>query len=108
MVVSSGHGDVPKYAGEGVALCGIPGALGGPYHVNRINYSHSGVFLRRCTLDTPRLKCIILFVHVTPFNNAVTSYVMSQHCMCIGHMTVYYKSAMNTSVGGVLVSLLVH
>ena len=28
MVVGSGHGDVPKYAGEGVALHGTPGALG--------------------------------------------------------------------------------
>ena len=29
-VVGSSHGDVPKYAVEGVALCGTPGALGVP------------------------------------------------------------------------------
>ena len=27
-VVGSGHGDAPKYTGEGVALCGTPGAPG--------------------------------------------------------------------------------
>ena len=27
-VVGSSHGDMPKYAGEGVALCRTPGALG--------------------------------------------------------------------------------
>ena len=29
-VVGSGHGDAPKYMGEGVALCGTPGTLGAP------------------------------------------------------------------------------
>ena len=35
-VVGSGHGDAPKYAGEGVASHSTPGTLGGPYHVNYI------------------------------------------------------------------------
>ena len=30
MVVGSGHGDTPKYTGEGVALCGTPSTLGVP------------------------------------------------------------------------------
>ena len=29
VVVSSGHKEAPKYAGEGVALCGPPGESGG-------------------------------------------------------------------------------
>ena len=91
-----------------VVLCGTPGALGGPYHINHINYSHFGVFLRRCTLDMLHLKCIILFVNVTSFNDAVTSYMTSQHCTCIGHVTIYYERAVNILVGGVSASLLVH
>ena len=98
MVVGSGHGDTPKYMGEGVASHGTPGTLGGPYHINHINYGHSGLFLRRLASYVPHLKHVILFVDVTSFNNAVMSYVMSQHCTCIGHMTVYYKRAMSTSV----------
>ena len=31
-VVGSSHGDMPKYTGEGVALCRTPGALGVPCH----------------------------------------------------------------------------
>ena len=49
-------------------------------------------------MDTPCLKHVILFVDVMSFNDAMTSYVMSQHCTCVGHMTIYYKKAMNTSV----------
>ena len=64
-------------------------------------------FLRRHTSDVLCLKRIILFVNVTSFDDAVMSYMMSQHCTCIGHMTVYYKRAANTSVGGVSVSSLV-
>ena len=30
MVVGSGHGDAPKYIGEGVALSSSAGTLGGP------------------------------------------------------------------------------
>ena len=97
-VVGSGHRDVPKYTGEGVASHGTPGALGGPYHVNYINYSHMGVFYRRCASDTPRLKHVILFVDVMSFNDAMTSYMMSWHCTCIGYMTIYYKRATNTSI----------
>ena len=82
-----------------VASCGTPSALGVPYHVNHINYGHFGVFLRRHTSDTQCLKRVILFVNVMSFNNAMTSYVMSRHQMCIGHMTIYYKRATNTWVG---------
>ena len=45
------------------------------------------------------LKCIILFAIVTYLKCAVTSYVMSQCCMCIGHMTFNYKRPTNASVG---------
>ena len=45
------------------------------------------------------LKCVILFANVTSLNDAVMSYVMSQHHMGVGHMTIYYKRAANTSVG---------
>ena len=46
-----------------------------------------------------RWKHIVLFADVTSLNDAVMSYVMSQYCMCTGHMTIYYKRAANTSVG---------
>ena len=68
--------------GESVALCGTPSTLGGPYHVNHINYGHFLSILKRHASDVPHLKHIILFVDVTPFNDAVTSYVTSQHCTC--------------------------
>ena len=84
-----------------------PGALGVPYRINHINYSHFRLFLRRRGSDTLCLKRIILFVDVTSFNDTVTSYVMSQHCMYIGHITIYYKRATNTLGGGVSVSSLV-
>ena len=83
MVVGSGHGDVPKYAGEGVALHGTPGTQGGPYCVNHTNYGHFGVLSRRHTSDVLHLKHIISFVNVMSFNDALTSYVMSQHHTCL-------------------------
>ena len=46
MVVGSGHGDAPKYAGEGVASCSSPGALGGPYCEITLNYGHFAYFSR--------------------------------------------------------------
>ena len=67
-----------------------------------------GVFLKTHTLDTLLLNHVILFVDVMSFNDAVTSYMTSQHHMCIGHMTIYYKRAANTLVGGVSVSSSVH
>ena len=90
-----------------VVLRGTPGALGGPYHINHVNYGCSGLFLRRCTSEALHLKHIILFVDVTSSNNAVTSYMMSQCHICIGHVTVYYKRATSTLGGGVSVSSLV-
>ena len=36
VVVGSSHRDAPKYMGEGVASCGTPSTLGGPYHINHI------------------------------------------------------------------------
>ena len=56
--------------------------------------------LGRCASDTACPKRVILFANATSLNDAVTSYVMSQCCMCIGHMTIYYKKAANTLVGG--------
>ena len=52
------------------------------------------------TLDTVHPKHIILFANVTSLNDAEMSYVMSQHCTCIGHVTIYYKRATNALVGG--------
>ena len=48
--------------------------------------------------DMMCLKCIILFADVTLLKGAVTSDVMSQHYMCIGHMAFYYKSSADTLV----------
>ena len=64
-----------------------------------------GHILERHTSDALHLKRAILFVNVTSFNDAVTSYVTSQCHMCIGHMTIYYKRTANTSVKGVSISL---
>ena len=58
--------------------------------------------LGRHASDTERPKCIILFANVMLLNDAVTSYVTSQHCMCSGHMTIYYERGANTLVGGFL------
>ena len=45
-VVGSSRRDAPKYLGEGVALHGTPGMLGGPYHEIILNYSHFRYFSR--------------------------------------------------------------
>ena len=84
-----------------------PSTLGVPYHINHINYGHFSLSLRRHTSDMPCLKRVILFANITSFNDAVMSYITSQCCMCVGHMTMYYKRAANTSGGGVSVSSLV-
>ena len=91
-----------------MALHGTPGTLDVPYHINHINYGHFRLFLRRCASDMLCLKHVILFVDVMSFDDAVTSYMMSQCHTCIGHMTIYYKRAANTLVGGVSVSSSVH
>ena len=100
-VVCSGHGDASKYMGEGVASCGTPSTLGGPYHINYIKlWLFWGIFQEtrfgHATYEACHLVC-----HITSFNDAVTSYMMSQHHMCIGHMIIYYKRAANTSVKAV-------
>ena len=56
--------------------------------------------LGRHASDVPCPKCVILFSDVMSLKGAVTSYMMSQHCMCIGHMTFYYKRPTNALVGG--------
>ena len=50
-------------------------------------------------LDAVHPKHIILFANVTSLKGTVMSYVMSQHHMCIGHVTFYYKRAIETSLG---------
>ena len=82
-----------------VASRGTPSTLGEPYRINHVIYVCFRPFLGRRASDTPCLKCVILFVYVTSFDDAVMSYMMSQHRTCIGHMTVYYKRATNTSMG---------
>ena len=42
--------------------------------------------LGRHALDAVCLECVILFVNVTLFNDAVMSYMTSQCHMCIGHV----------------------
>ena len=54
----------------------------------------------RCASDVARPKCIILFVDVMSLNSTAMSYVMSQHCTCVGHVTFYYKRAAKALVGG--------
>ena len=44
-------------------------------------------------------KCIILFLDVTSLMSAVTSYVTSRCCMCVGHVTFYYKRSADASWG---------
>ena len=63
-------------------------------------YSHFRQFCGRCTLDVARPKHIILYADITSLKGAVTSYMTSQHCTCIGHVTFYYKRSANTLVGG--------
>ena len=62
-------------------------------------HSHFRQFCGRHTSDVVCLKHVILFANVMSLKGTVTSYVMSQHCMCVGHMTFYYKRSVNTSVG---------
>ena len=90
-VVGFSRGDAPKYTGEGVALCGTSGALGGPYYEITLNYSHFGYFSGWHTLDVPHQKHVTKFVDVTSFDNAMTSCMTSPHHTCIGHVTIYYK-----------------
>ena len=95
MVVGSGCGDMSKYVEESVALCGTPSTLGVPL----LCYSClSTAVLGNFGWVHP--KRIILFVNVMSLNGAVMSYVMSQCCTCIGHVTFYYKRATKASVGG--------
>ena len=94
-VVGSSCGDMPKYTGEGVALHGTPGTPGVPLlWCSCLSTAVLGNF----RVGAVRLKHIILFADVTSLKGAVMSYVMSQHCTCIGHVTFYYKRAANTSV----------
>ena len=75
-----------------VASRSTPGVLGGPYcEIITSNYDHFGYFSRLWALDAPHQKCITKLVDVTSFDDAMTSYVMSLHCMCICHVTIYYK-----------------
>ena len=69
-------------------------------HITHIIYSHFRKSLGRHASDMAHSKHVILFVNITSFNDAVMSYVMSQCHTCIGHMTIYYKRAANTLVGG--------
>ena len=91
VVVGSGRGDTPKFMGEGVALCRTPGALGVLWPQFSCSTAVFRQFFGGCTSDAPCLKHVILFSNVMSLKGAVTSYVMSQHRMCIGHMTFYYK-----------------
>ena len=62
-------------------------------------YSHFRQFCGGHASDVLRLKLVILFANVTLLKGTVTSYVMSQCCMCIGHVTFYYKRSADASWG---------
>ena len=107
-VVGSGHGDALKYAGEGVALCRTPGTLGVLWRW----FSCSTVIFRQilggCTLDAACLKRVILFSNITSLKGDVTSYMTSQHRMCIGQVTFYYKRVCRCLGGGGSCLLFIH
>ena len=63
-------------------------------------YGHFRQFWGGCASDVVHPKRVILFANVTLLKGAVMSYVMSQHCMCIGHVSFYYKRSTDASVGG--------
>ena len=63
-------------------------------------YGRFRQFCGGCALIAARPKHIILFADVMSLKGAVTSYVMSQHCTCICHVTFYYKRSADASVGG--------
>ena len=54
VVVGSGHRDVPKYTGDGVALCRTPSALGVPWP----QFSCSMAIFRQFLLGMLWLRCI--------------------------------------------------
>ena len=63
-------------------------------------YGHFRQFWGGCTSDASRPKHVILFVNITSLKGTVTSHVTSQHHMCIGHMTFYYKRSTDALMGG--------
>ena len=66
-VVGSGCGDMPKYAGEGVALHGTPSAL--------------GVLLLRCScLSTAILGNFVVGALQTWHAQSMPSYLLTLHC----------------------------
>ena len=71
-------------------------------------YGHFRQFWGGHALDAACLKRVILFANGTSLKGAVMSYVMSQHCMCIGYMTFYYKRSTDASVGGLVCCSSVH
>ena len=54
VVVGSGHGGVPKYAGQGVALRGTPRAPGVPWP----QFSCSTAVFRQFSVCAPRMHCV--------------------------------------------------
>ena len=99
VVVGSGHGDAPKYVGEGVTLRGTPGALDVPWPW----LSCSMAIFRQfwwAHLGRSMSKVHHLICRCYIFNACCDIYVTSQRCTCIGHMTFYYKRPANTLVGG--------
>ena len=71
-------------------------------------YGHFRQFLGGHASDVTHSKHIILFADVKSLKGTVTSYVTSQHRMCIGHLTFYYKRATDTSVGVLACCLSIH
>ena len=85
MVVGSGRGDAPKYAGEGVVSGGHPGVPGcSCLSFSGILIGYFGlVHVGRAASDAHHLslRCCI-----------VSDAVMSRCHMCMGHMTFGYKA----------------
>ena len=99
-VVGSGHRYAPKYAGGGCGIVQYTWHSGCTIAMVLFVYGCFRQFWGGCASDVAHPKRIILFADVTSLKDAVTSYVMSQHRMCIGHVTFYYKRSANASVGG--------
>ena len=82
-----------------VALCRTPGTLGIPWPWFSYSMAILLAIFGGWASDALHPKHVILFVDVTSLMSAVTSYVTSQHCMCIGHVNFYYKRSTDPLVG---------
>ena len=97
-VVGSSRRDAPKYTGRVWHLTDHP--------VIQVVPARGFVAIfRQFHVDTPHPKYVFLCSDVTSSGGTVTSCVMSQCCMCTGHMTFCYKRSANASFEALLARL---